>query len=351
MTLTASARVDSRGLDVEVRVPAGRTLALIGPNGSGKSSFLAALAGWMVPDEGRAELAGQTLFDLGPGRRGQVTAPHRRGISMLSQESLLFPRMDVLDNVAFAPRARGVGRAASRAAGRTWLERVGSLELERRRPRQLSGGQAQRVALARALAAEPGLLLLDEPLSALDIGAAASMRHVLRTLLADRTTILVTHDVLDVVLLADEVVVLEQGRVVESGAAGSVMARPTSAFAAGFFGWNLVRGSVAGSGLLAVPGREPMRGHAVAELASGREAVAAFRPSAVSVHLQPPEGSPRNTFAGMVTGLEPLGELVRVRIGDLAADVTPDSVAELGLGPGVEVHLAVKAAEVSLYPV
>ncbi len=349
MSLTCRAVAAERGLDVALELASGQTLALIGPNGAGKSSVLSILGGLLTPDEGTAVLDGRCLFEFHGGRRHEFLPPHRRRLSLLTQDPLLFTRMDVLDNVAFAPRCRGQRRAESRRTGLVWLERVGGAGLHRQRAGELSGGQAQRVALARALAAEPSLLLLDEPLSALDVAAAADLRHILRTLLAGRTTILVTHDLLDAVLLADQVAVIEQGRIVESGPAGLVMARPRSTFAAGFFGWNLIRGRALGPDALTAADGSTILGEAEASLGGG-EAVAVFRPSAVSVHLRPPEGSPRNTFTGRVTALEPLGHLVRVRVGGLSADVTPGSVTELGLGPGVDVHLAVKAAEVSLYP-
>ncbi len=342
MSLRFRAVCDARGLDVALDVAAGSTLALLGPNGSGKTSVLSILAGILQPDDGEA------LFD---GRDLLRVPVHRRRVSLMTQDPSLFGHLSVLDNVAFGPRSQGLGRAQSRRAAAAWLDQVDGAALARRRPSQLSGGQAQRVALARALAAEPELVLLDEPLSALDVAAAARMRHTLRRSLAGRTAVLVTHDMLDAVLLADSVVVLAQGRVVEAGPAPAVMARPASAFAAGLFGWNMLRGTALGPDALITPDGRRVLGIPQGPLVAGDPAVAVFRPSAVSVHLQHPTGSPRNTYQARVAGLEPQAHLVRVRAGDVSADITAASVAQLQLGPGVPIHVAVKAAEVLLYRV
>ena len=344
MSLTCTARVADRDLDVSVSVEAGETLALLGPNGAGKSTLLSVVAGLLRPDSGHVELAGRRLTD----DRTWV-APHRRRVALLAQEPLLFPHLSALDNVAFGPRAQGVGRREAARVARAWLERLDLSALADRRPAELSGGQAQRVAVARALATDPDVLLLDEPLAALDVSIAPDVRETLRRVLADRTAVVVTHDVVDAALLADRIAVLDQGRVVESGPAAQVLAQPRSSFAARIAGLNLVRGTWDGSHVVTaagvllggeVVGPAPGAGHAV---------VAVFRPSAVAVYREVPAGSPRNVLAATVGDLHPSGDRVRIRAGDLSADVTPAAVADLGLAPGAAVHLVVKATEVQVY--
>jgi molybdate transport system ATP-binding protein len=224
--LRFAARVAERDLDVSFELPEGGRLALLGPNGAGKSTVLQVLAGTLVPDEGHAELGGSTVFDLRPGGRGRQVRwvpAHERRFALLAQEPLLFPRLRVLDNVAFGPRSQGASRADARAHARQRLEEVGAAELAERRPREISGGEAQRVAIARALAADPPLVLLDEPLTGIDVEAAPALRALLRQVLAGRPSIVVTHDPVDARALADHVVVLERGRVVSSGPTASVL--------------------------------------------------------------------------------------------------------------------------------
>jgi molybdate transport system ATP-binding protein len=346
------ASVPERGLDVALAVPAGRTLALLGPNGSGKSTVLALLAGLLTPEAGRAVLNGRVLVDLAVGsapRRPVVLPAHRRRVALLAQDPMLFPHLDVLDNVAFGPRSSGRSSRDAADAARWWLAAVGAGDLADRPARALSGGQAQRVALARALAAEPELLLLDEPLASLDVDVAGGVRQTLARALAGRTTVLVTHDVLDVALLADDVVVLDAGRIGEAGPARTVMRRPRTAFAGALFGLNLLAGRAVGPATLRTDEGWLLSGHADPPLQPGEAALAAFQPAAVSVHISRPSGSPRNVLAGRVTGLEPQGHLVRVRVGALRADITPAAVADLDLAVGDDLHLAVKAAELTLY--
>jgi molybdate transport system ATP-binding protein len=270
-------------------------------------------------------------------------------VALLAQEPLLFPHLSAVDNVAFGPRSAGHSRGESRAVARHWLAEVDATSYAERRPAQLSGGQAQRVAVARALAADPRLLLLDEPLAALDVAVASAMRQMLRRVLAGRAVVLVTHDVLDALLLADRVVVLEAGRVVEDAPTARVLARPSSAFAARIAGLNMVRGHVDGQGVRSPDG---LRVEGIAEdgVTQGQAAVAVFRPSAVGVYRRAPGGSPRNVLDVTVTELEPHGDQIRVRGGDLSADVTAGAAAELDLAPGASVVFSVKASEVAVYP-
>lgn len=341
--------VSDRGVDVEAVVPAGSTMAIVGPNGSGKSTVLGALAGLVGPDAGWCRLGAQTLFDC-RGHRGAVLPPHRRRVALLGQQTLLFPHLDVLDNVAFGPRSGGLSRRRAREQAQRWLVELGADSWSRARPQELSGGQARRVALARALAAQPELLLLDEPLAALDTSVAAELRPLLRRLLAQRTTLIVTHDVVDVATLADRVMVLAAGRVAETGDVQQMLNRPTSTFAADMFGWNLLIGTAVSSTEVRIADGTVVTGVARQGLAVRERAAVAFRPASVTVHLAPPEGSARNVMAGVVDSVVDLGATVRVTVGLVSADVTGASVAELGLVAGTRVFMSVKATSVDVYP-
>jgi molybdate transport system ATP-binding protein len=338
--------VDDRDVALDLTVTEGETVALLGPNGAGKSTVLAAVAGLLRPDRGSITLGDDTLFDSTT--RAWVP-PHERHIALLAQEARLFPHLNALDNVAFGPRSQGTPRRDATTSAAHWLEEVGMTAYARRRPRELSGGQAQKVAIARALATEPSVLLVDEPLAALDVESAPDVRDLLRRVTHDRTTLLVTHDVLDAALLADRVAVLHAGRVVEEGETSRVLSRPRSDFGARFAGLNLVRG-VASDGDLRMPDGRLLHGIAETALADGAPAAAVVAPSAVSVHLDAPHGSPRNSLDATVTDLEPHGQLVRVRTDLLSADITPPAVADLGLARGSRVVLSVKATEVHLHP-
>jgi len=342
--LDVELEIAERGVALGFEVSAGSTVEILGPNGAGKSTVLEVVAGLLAPDRGHVRLGDRVLTD------GSTWVPaHDRGIAMLAQDPLLFPHLTALENVAFGPRSAGVSRPEARATARRWLAEVGVEELASRRPAQLSGGQAQRVAIARALAAQPEVLLLDEPMVALDVGVAPQLRLLLQQVLAERTSLLVTHDPLDALLLADNVIVVEDGRVVESGPTREVLARPRSAFAARIAGLDLVEGVVDGHGVTTADGTH-VEGVLSEPAADGRPAVAVFSPSAVAVHREVPGGSPRNHLAVRITELEPRGELVRVRAGELSADITTTSVADLALAPGDEVTFVVKASEVAIHP-
>ena len=270
--LHTTLRLASRDVDVTLSVPAGQTVALIGPNGAGKSTILQMIAGLLRPDSGRVQLRERVLLDS---RRRLSVPAHKRRIGLMTQSPLLFDSMSVLDNVAYGPRSRGESRPHARAIAKDWLARVDATELADRRPAQLSGGQAQRISLARTLASHPDVVTLDEPTSALDVTVAADTRRLLHEQLAGRTCLLVTHDPLDVVALASQVVILESGRVAEAGPVTDVLHHPRSRFGAQFAGANLLEGRLEGPdtlrcGAMVVRGRpgggRPLalgQGHAV----------------------------------------------------------------------------------------
>jgi molybdate transport system ATP-binding protein len=350
LTLEFAATLQARELDVSLQLDDGERVAILGPNGAGKSSALSILAGLLKPDSGRAVLDGTVLFDLDDRGAGHWSAPHTRGIALMAQEPLLFPHLSALDNVAFGPRSAGLRASAARAVATRFLDEVDAAELASRRPGQLSGGQAQRVAIARALAAEPRLLLLDEPMAALDVAAAPMLRQVLRRVLADRAAIIVTHDVLDALVLTQRVVVVDGGRIVESGRTRDVLKHPRTPFTARIAGLNMVTGTAFGSGVRLGDGRH-VEGLSSGRVTEGAPAIAVFSPSAVSVFTAPPHGSPRNVIPVTITELEPRDAQVRVRADELSADVTAPVVAELDLTPGTRVFFTVKASAVAVYEI
>lgn len=335
-------------LDVDVIAAPGEVVGVLGPNGSGKTSLLRCLAGLDRLTAGHVRLGDDVLDD--PAARVFVPAD-RRPVGVVFQDYLLFPHLSVVDNVAFGPRSRGQGRTSSRQTAAPWLERVGLTDYARRKPGVLSGGQAQRVALARALATDPALLLLDEPLSALDAGTRMDVRADLRAHLTSFAgpTLVVTHDALEAMVLADTLLVLEAGRVVQRGTPAEVARRPATAYVARLLGLNLWPGDLR-AGDVTVQGG----GHlVVADVSSSGHVLVAVRPSALSLHLTEPGGSPRNVWPATVSGLELLGDRVRVAVAgspSALVDVTPAAVADLGLVPGRDVWVSLKATEAEVYP-
>jgi molybdate transport system ATP-binding protein len=217
-------------LDVALAASAGRVLAVAGPNGAGKTTLLECVAGVTVPDAGRVVVGDRVLEDSVAAVRVPTEA---RRVGMVFQDYLLFPHLTVLDNVAFGPRSTGVGRRDARVRAGEWLDRFGLAGLAERRPDQLSGGQRQRVALARALVTDPDVLLLDEPLAALDVEVRDDVRVELAGHLADfrGVTVVVTHDAADIRALAADVVILERGHVTHFGTVDAVFDAPTTPYA------------------------------------------------------------------------------------------------------------------------
>jgi len=335
-------------LDVDLKVDPGEVVAVLGPNGGGKTSLLRGLAGLLPLDAGRVSLDGVVLEEPAAG----VFVPsERRPIAMVFQDYLLFPHLSVLENVAFGLRSRGMSRPEASATAHRWLERVGLAAEAQRKPASLSGGQAQRVALARALATNPALLLLDEPMAALDASTRVELRRDLRRHLESfqGVRLLVTHDPVEAMAMADRLVILEQGRVLQSGSPADVTQRPRSRYVADLVGVNLLKGQ-ADHGFVRMPGGRVV---AAASAESG-EVFAVIHPRAVAVHRQRPEGSPRNVWPGRASGIELLGDRARVRIDGevpVIAEVTTAALKELDLGEGAEVWLSFKATDVGVYPV
>ncbi|MGX9672727.1 sulfate/molybdate ABC transporter ATP-binding protein [Mycobacterium sp. HM-7] len=357
--LSVRAVIDARGIDVDFEVAAGEVVAVIGPNGAGKSSVLHLIAGLLRPDVGTVTVGQHRLTDSASGLH---VAVHNRRVGLLLQDPALFPHLTVAANVAFGPRARQHRRRGTHTEARQmaerWLNEVGAADLAGRRPGQLSGGQAQRVALARALAAEPDVLLLDEPLSGLDVAAASAMRRLLRGVLAmgGRSSVLVSHDLLDVVTLADRVVVIEGGRIVESGAVADVLTAPRTAFGARFAGVNLVSGRAGDDGGSVLAAGQRWRGISGPDLTPGGAAIAVFAPAAVSVSRELPADDV-NVAAVGVAELDHRGPVIRVRAeapddgsGGLAADISAEIAAGLRLIPGEQVYFRVDPRDVAIRP-
>ena len=352
--LELHARVEQRDAAFELVLDDGDVLAVLGPNGAGKSTLLWLIAGLLRPDDGRIVLGDTVVTDTAT---GDFVPPHARGVAMLAQQALLFPHLSVAANVAYAPRCKGESRSQASTIARRWLRAVDAEHLADRKPAQLSGGQAQRVAVARALAAEPQVLLLDEPLAALDVTAAPAVRRLLREILrADqRTAVIVTHDLLDALAIANKVIIVEGGRIVESGPVREILTSPRSEFAARIAGVNLISGLVTAPGVLQTNWGATIFG--TGETTVGTAAVALFQPAAVSVHLDVPHASPRNVIAATIAEMDLHGNTVRIRGAGqpdgstgLAADVTAAAVADLDLTPGQQVYFVVKAQEVQLLP-
>lgn len=355
----AALRRGALQLEVDLEAAAGQVLAVLGPNGAGKSTLLRALAGLEALDAGVVELAGRVLDDAAA---DSFVEPEHRGAAMVFQDYLLFGHLSVLENVAFGLRARGTSRDDARRLAAEWLDRVGLADRAAERPHRLSGGQQQRVALARALVGDPALLLLDEPLAALDAATRRAMRSELRAHLDGYSqrggvTVLVTHDPVDAYALADRVAVLDQGRVVQQGTIGEVTAYPRSPYVAELVGTNLFTGTSDAS-TVTMPGGLRI---AVVDAPVG-EVFAMVRPQAVLLSLQAADGvSARNVWPGRVTEVVRLGGRARVSIEldavepdasprTLVAEITAGALDAMGVRVGERLVASVKATEVEVYP-
>lgn len=332
-------------LDIKLTIPPGRTVALLGPNAAGKSTAVATLAGLLPLNRGHISL-GDRVLDRPS--EGLLVAAAQRSIGVVFQDGVLFPHLSVIENVAFGLRSRGLGRARSREVAGDWLDRVGAAEEADRVPGDLSGGQAQRVALARALATSPQMLLLDEPLSALDVTNRARIRHVLVDHLAEFAgpRLLITHDPTEAFLLADQVCVIEAGLITQVGAPDDIRLRPRTSYIADLAGSNLLVGT-------ADNGHVTVGDHVltIADLQAAGSVLATIHPRAISLHRGRPEGSPRNSWRTEVLRVEHYGDRVRLQTGapvSLTAEVTPSAVSALGLGVGSSVWVSIKATEINV---
>lgn len=334
-------------LDVELKVEPGEVVAVLGPNGAGKTSLLRGLAGLLPLDAGRVALDGVVLEEPAAG----VFVPsERRPIAMVFQDYLLFPHLTVLENVAFGLRSRGMSRTEAITTSHRWLERVGLVAEAQRKPASLSGGQAQRVALARALATNPALLLLDEPMAALDASTRVELRRDLRRHLESfrGVRLLVTHDPVEAMAMADRLVILEQGRVLQSGSAAEVTQHPRSRYVADLVGVNLFRGRASHDVITLADG-----GSLTAAGAGEGDVFAVVHPRTVALYRTRPDGTPRNVWEGKAVDLDLQGDRVRVRLAGsptIVAEVTPAAVRDLGLDRGDTVWIGVKATEIVVYP-
>ena len=317
-------------LDVDLTTASGETVAILGPNGSGKTTLFRCLAGLLPIDDGHIELDGEPVDDP---TTNTFVRPEQRPVAVVFQDYLLFPNLTALENVAFGLRARGVTKQQARAQARDWLQRVGLADHAHHRPGSLSGGQAQRVALARALATEPRLLLLDEPLAALDAGTRGDVRRDLRRHLTtfDGARLLVTHDPVDAYALADRVVILEHGRIVQTGALDHVTAHPRSRYVADLIGINLLTGNGSNGTITISTG-----GHIVPADPIDGPTFAVIQPHSVALYPTPPDGSPRNVWPATVVDVDRRADRVRVRLtGDvpLVAEITTAALDALPSNP------------------
>jgi molybdate transport system ATP-binding protein len=333
-------------LTVKLGADAGEVVAILGPNGAGKTTLLKVVLGLIDPSRGTVILDGHPLVDTA---RGIQTPTDRRGVGMVFQDYLLFPHLSALDNVAFGPMAAGLGRRGAMELAGRWLRRVGLEGREDLLPQQLSGGQAQRVALARALITEPRLLLLDEPLAALDVGSRHEIRRDLAGHLSELEIpcLFVTHEPLEAAVLADRIVILEDGEVTQQGTLAEITRRPRTSWAARLAGANLYRG--AGSGHEVQLSGTTLT---VAEIQTGGVFVL-IHPSAVALHHREPTGSPRNVWKATVASLEQVGERIRVALDGplpIVAEITAAALATLQLGRQDQVWVSVKATEIETYP-
>jgi molybdate transport system ATP-binding protein len=350
VSLDASAQLTlgALALDIGLNIEEGEVVALLGPNGAGKTTLLRAIAGLVPIGSGHVRLDGRVLEDA---TTGEYVPTEQRPMGVVFQDYLLFPHLSVLENVAFGLRSRGTRPQEAARKASEWLDRMGLSTYAKAKPDSLSGGQRQRVALARALAPDPRLLLLDEPLAALDATTRAEVRRDLKRHLASfpGLRLVVTHDPLEAAALADRLVVMENGRLVQTGSPAEVTEHPRSQYVADLVGVNLLTGRADSGSVRLQSG--PVIAAAGAE--SG-EVFAVIHPRAVALHRQRPEGSPRNVWPGRIAGIELMAGRVRIRVeGDVpvVAEVTPAALRELGLEEGGEVWLSFKATEVGVYQV
>jgi len=362
LVMSGTVQRGSFRLEADLRAAPGEVLGVLGPNGAGKTTLLRALSGLDALSTGSIRLGALTLDDAAT---DTFVPAERRPVGLVFQNYRLFPHLNVRDNVAYGPRVQGAGRSQARAAADTWLKRLDLTALATRRPHQISGGQAQQVALARALAAEPRLLLLDEPLAALDAKTRLEVRAQLRAHLEEFTgpVLIITHDPLEAMIMADRLLVIENGRVVQQGSPAQVARQPATQYVARLVGLNLYTGTLeeatrrvlldAGGTFTVTLGDDDNMASVRADQ-STRPVLVGLRPSAITIHTaRPIHASPRNVWQGTVVGLELLADRVRVQVDatpPALVDISTAAVADLALRPGAGVWLSAKATETEAYP-
>lgn len=334
-------------VNLDLAARPGETIGLLGPNGAGKSTALRALAGLFPLTAGRLTLDGEVMDSADD---DVFVPPERRPVGVVFQDYLLFPHLTVLENVAFGLRAAGVSRREARTRAGSALERLDMDHYAQTRPGSLSGGQSQRIALERALITGPRLLLLDEPLAALDASTKIEVRSELKDHLAEFAgiTVLVTHDPLDAMVLADRLVILQDGNAVQSGTPGEIARHPQTDYVANLVGVNLYRGGSDGMVVSLDNG-----GQLTVASSHQGPVLVAFSPNAVSLHVERPVGSARNSWPVRIRGLENHGLTTRIDLAgppDVLADITPAAVADLDLTPGSRLWAQLKASEIRVYP-
>lgn len=351
-------RIEARDWELDCVLPAGGVTAVMGRNGSGKSTLAQVLAGALPLDSGRVGI-GRRIVD----GEGVFVAPRDRAVALVGQRPRLFPSMSVLDNVAFPLKARGVPRGEARAAAARQLDAVGCAGLAERRVDALSGGQAARVAIARALVFDPDLLILDEPTASLDVEASMLVSSVIaRRLARERITVLlITHDIAEALALASRLLVLEGGRLVESGEPASILTAPASLFGARLAGLNVVTGEALGLGpdsrvleVESAAGRLAGLVDADSAITEGAPVALLFAPDAVALSRAPLGGSPRTVLRGRVLAVEETGGVLSIGLDlggpRISARLTAGAWAELGASIGEELCCTIKAMQIRAIP-
>ncbi|MBA2459126.1 MAG: ABC transporter ATP-binding protein [Gemmatimonadales bacterium] len=352
LAFRAAKRLGEFDLAAELTVQRGETTVLVGESGAGKSTILRLVAGLEQPDDGRIALDGQVYADTSAG----VAVPAwQRSVGFVFQDYALFPHLSVAENVKFGLRASGSPRAESRRKVAAILDRLGIGDLTERAIAGLSGGQQQRVALARALVLDPDILLLDEPLSALDLRTRRAIRGELRRLLRRLPciTLYVTHNPVEAMFFGERIAVLERGRVTQTGTRDDLLRHPRSTYVAELVGTNLLYGT-AGAGAAAEV-RTAEGALLVTDGTAEGEVFATVSPREITIYRERPDASAQNLFTGPILELVPEppgGERVRVALGTtppLVAEVTREAVAALELREGMVVHAGFKATGVRTY--
>lgn len=357
------AKLPERSIDnAHLEVSPGQFLTLIGPNGCGKSTLCLMIAG-LLRTQGYLKISDKTLDE--PGWRGTFVSPGKRPVALLAQNPGIFTHMSVLDNVAFGPRCQGQGRR--RARQRAWqeLHAVGASHLAYRQGGELSGGQAARVALARALATSPQVLVLDEPMAALDVQARSQLRARLRERTRARaiTVVMVSHDLVDIASLSDAVAVMDAGQLITQGPTAEVLSTPSTEFVATLTGASLLNGTLAGDeatpqlklgkGVSLRLAQWPQANDDEPAWQVGAKAVALINPDAIALYPQQPKGSPRNVIPVSVSSLDGDGAVVSLslRLADeqrLRTRLTAAAIAELGIEVGTSLFAVIKATAITL---